>query len=293
MLRSLFHIPPDTKVRTQIANPIVLGNHVEEKDIILDVNVLLNNRDRIDLEMQVANLQYWAARSLYYACRNYTTLDVGKDYEDLKSSIHIGLLDFTLFEDRPSFYDSYVLMEERSYQVYTDKFCIKTLNLSRIDLATDEDRQYNIDKWAQLFKTKTWEDLKMLAEQSPYFDHAARTIYKLTESERIRQQCEAREDYLRQQATLEHLLSDKDKQISRLTAVMSAKDAKISSQAAEMSAKDEKISSQAAEMSAKDEKISSQAAEMSAKDEKISSQAAMIEELKAQLAEKEQAKKDT
>lgn len=38
------------------------------------------------------------------------------------------------------------------------------LNLSRIDLATVEDKQYHIDYWASLFKATTWEEIKMLDE---------------------------------------------------------------------------------------------------------------------------------
>ena len=39
------------------------------------------------------------------------------------------------------------------------------VDLTNISLATAEDKRYNIDKWAKLFKAKTWEDIKMLAKQ--------------------------------------------------------------------------------------------------------------------------------
>jgi hypothetical protein len=29
---------------------------------------------------------------------------------------------------------------------------------------TEEDRHYGIDRWAKLFKTKTWEDLRMITK---------------------------------------------------------------------------------------------------------------------------------
>ncbi len=35
----------------------------------------------------------------------------------------------------------------------------------QIKFATAEDKRYNIDKWAKLFKAKTWEEIKMLAKQ--------------------------------------------------------------------------------------------------------------------------------
>lgn len=39
------------------------------------------------------------------------------------------------------------------------------LDLSRIDLATEEDKQYQLDHWAALFKAKTWEELQMPAQK--------------------------------------------------------------------------------------------------------------------------------
>ena len=63
------------------------------------------------------------------------------------------------------------------------------LDLSCIDLATEEDRQYQLDHWAALFKAKTWEELQMLAQNNNYFKEASETVYELTQEEQIRQQC--------------------------------------------------------------------------------------------------------
>ncbi len=71
------------------------------------------------------------------------------------------------------------------------------LNLSRIDLATTEDKHYQIDYWASLFKSTTWEEIKMLAKDNNYISDATSTVYRLSQEEMIRLQCEAREDYYR------------------------------------------------------------------------------------------------
>ena len=90
--------------------------------------------------------------------------------------------------------------------------CLSCLDLTTIDLATEEGKAYNIHEWAELFKAQTWEDIKMLAAKNQEIDDAATTIYQLTEDERIRQQCEAREDYLRRQKGMQNLL-DRQKQL--------------------------------------------------------------------------------
>ena len=73
------------------------------------------------------------------------------------------------------------------------------LNLTRIDLATVEARQYHIDYWTSLFKATIWEELKMLAEENEFIANASSTVYQLSQEETIRLQCEAREDYYRRE----------------------------------------------------------------------------------------------
>lgn len=87
------------------------------------------------------------------------------------------------------------------------------LNLTRIDLATTEDKACGLDQWASLFKASTWEELKMLAKQDDYINEASATIYQLSQEENIRLQCEAREDYYRRQRSVQSMLDEQDEKI--------------------------------------------------------------------------------
>lgn len=71
------------------------------------------------------------------------------------------------------------------------------LELNQVELATEEDQKYQIDRWAKLFKATTWEDLRMIAEKDEYMSEAAVEMYKMNEDEIIREQCLAREEYYR------------------------------------------------------------------------------------------------
>ncbi len=212
LICSLLHLKPDELRSTEIQNPFILGDSVGEKDIILDIKVVINDNAILDLEMQVVNEHNWVPRSLYYVCSNYKNLKSGEDYNEAMPSVHIGFLDFTLFEEHPALYSTYRMLEIKEHYEYTDKLQIGVLDLTKIDLATEEDKAYNIHEWAELFKAQTWEDIKMLAAKNQEIDDAATTIYQLTEDERIRQQCEAREDYLRRQKGMQNLL-DRQKQL--------------------------------------------------------------------------------
>lgn len=71
------------------------------------------------------------------------------------------------------------------------------LDLNQIELATDDDKAYQLDYWAAFFKATTWEDIKMLASTNEYMAETARTILEACSDAEIRKQCEAREKYER------------------------------------------------------------------------------------------------
>ena len=133
-----------------------------------------------------------------------------------KYGYQIGFLDFTLFPEHPGFYSTYKLEEISEHYLLTDKLSIGVIDLTNINLATDEDKRYNTNKWAKLFKAQTWEEIKMLAVQDNSIDAAAETIYQLSEDERIRQECEAREDYLKRELGMKTMIDDQRKEINEL-----------------------------------------------------------------------------
>ena len=208
---ALLHLDEREVLDVQILNPIELGRHVDEKDFFLDINILLDNRLSVDLEMQVVNEGNWVERSQCYLCRTFDILNKGDSYANVRPAVQIGIMDYTLFPDAPEFYATYRLMNVKSHKIYSDKLRISVLDLKHIELATEEDQAYRIEHWARLFKAATWKELKALAAKNPIFTDAARTAVVLSEDEKIRLQCEAREDYYRRTGW-------KDNYIKQLTA---------------------------------------------------------------------------
>ena len=184
----------------------------------------MNHHTLINLEMQVLNQGNWPDRSLSYLCRTFDQLNQGQDYPEVLPVIHIGILDFTLFPEQPEFYSTYMLLNIRNHTIYSDKITLSVLNLTQIELATSEDQDYNVDYWARLFKATTWEEIRMLASKNDFLNEAANTMYSLSAEEQIRQQCEAREDFYRQQRYVEQ---KHKKELEELKEELSQKDALI------------------------------------------------------------------
>ena len=72
------------------------------------------------------------------------------------------------------------------------------LDLTQLETARSQsETDKKLLKWASIFKAETLEELEQLASGEEVFENMVVTMKKLSEDEKIRMQCEAREDYER------------------------------------------------------------------------------------------------
>ena len=227
LICALLHLDESEVHSVEIINPIILGEAMDAKEIRLDINVILNNRGSINLEMQVANKLNWQNRSLIYLSRSFDSLNRGYDYLEVQPAIHIGFLDYTLFQDHPEFYATYKLMNMKNHHIYSDNFVLSVVDLSRIDLATGEDKKYHIDAWAKLFKATTWEEIKKMAATNEYLQEASKSIFQFNTDEQIRKLCRDRVEYYQDLRNYERAIAQKDTVIDRLQTTIAEQNAMI------------------------------------------------------------------
>ncbi|MDO5340229.1 MAG: Rpn family recombination-promoting nuclease/putative transposase [Eubacteriales bacterium] len=224
----LLHLQPEQIMSIEITNPIILGETIDSRTYVLDVNIVLNNNRMLNLEMQVNNLHDWEERSLCYLCGDFSQLNEGEPYKNIKPVLNIGILDYTLCKEEPKFYAKYYFFDEKTHRLYSDKLGIGVLDLTQIAMATEEDKMYGIDTWARIFKAKTWEELRMAVKNNEYMEEAVETMYTLNADKTVRQQCEARrraeieEKYL--QDEMERLTKEKDELTKKMNQMTEEKD---------------------------------------------------------------------
>ena len=226
LIAALLHLDPKEIKQLTIQNPINLAEDISSKDFIMDIKVLMNDDTLINLEMQVNNEHNWAERSLSYLCRTFDHLYRGQDYEEALPVYHIRFLDFTLFPDYPEFYATYRLLNVKNHHLYSSKFSLSVIDLNQINLATDEDKAYGIDYWARLFKSKTWEEMKMLAKDNEYLDAAANSLFEANSDWMVRERCIARQLAERRERTLARdiqLLQEKNSSLAEMNSSLEAR----------------------------------------------------------------------
>ena len=236
LCRSLLRLSPSDSLHIDLKNPIQLGAAIDNKEFILDLALTINDSLYLNLEMQLYNDGYWPERSLSYTCRSFDNLNRGAEYDEVLPVLHIGFLDFTLFPEHPEFVAEYKMMninpEHRHF--FSDKFRISVVDLTQIERATDEDKRYDIDLWARVLTAKTWEEIDMLAQDNEYLRETSNAMYELDKDRLIRQQCQAREDFLYWERMKENRTKRMEAKIAEQEAELAAKDAELERQRAEL-----------------------------------------------------------
>lgn len=227
--------------KLELTNPISDSDVIDAKSMILDVKAFLNEEAFVNLEMQVINNHNWPERSLSYLARTFDNLKRGEDYNNVRGSYHISFLNFTLFEKYPEFVSEYHMLNINTLYPLTSKLGLTMVDLTHIELATDEDISSQRDLWAMFFKATTWEELYMLAEKNSIFNETTVIIRQVSEEEHLRQLYEAREDQLRQQRDFHkyynNLIAAKDAEIADKDAEIADKDAEIAELKRQLNAK--------------------------------------------------------
>ena len=154
---------------------------------------------------------------------------------------------------------TYKLLNVKNHNVYTDKFIINVVDLTRINMATKEDKLYGVDKWAAFFKADKWEDIIMLADQMPSLQTSVETLYQLNTDEQIRETCDR---FIRAE--------NRERGYKNW----------IASQAEEIAKQKEELDAQKAELAVQKEELANKDAE----NEKLKEE---IERLKLQIAQKQ------
>ena len=195
-ISAVLGIRPEEIIQTTLLPTHLRKESQEGKLGILDVRVLLNGDIQINMEMQVAPFELWAERSLFYLGKMYIDqIKEGEDYDVLKKCIHIGILDFVMFQEDEEFYSRFHIWEDQRHRKYTDKLEVHILELPKLDRYRYP--QTELLKWARFINAERKEDLEMIAKTDKFLGKAYEALTNLSADEKKRLEYEAREKAIR------------------------------------------------------------------------------------------------
>ena len=114
---------------------------------------------------------------------SYDNVAKGDEYINVKPVYHIGFLNYTLFPEYTESFAKYRMMNIENHNLYTAKFNLYVVDLTQIELATQEDVDTGLVYWTQVFKAKTWEELRQMAERNQELQEATEALYFYNQDE--------------------------------------------------------------------------------------------------------------
>ena len=132
---------------------------------------------------------------MFYLSKMYVDqIHEGEDYGQLKKCIHVGILDFKLFDDE-EYYSRFHIWEDNRRLQYSDKFEIRVLELPKLEKYDYPETE--LLKWARFFNATDKEELEMAAEGNEYTQKAYDRLVELSADEEKRMEYEERQKALR------------------------------------------------------------------------------------------------
>jgi predicted transposase/invertase (TIGR01784 family) len=161
-LNAVLLLENNNKIETvEILTPYQLPALKGCKVTIVDVKAKDQNNKSYIVEMQVAELEGFDKRVLYYASKSYSSqIDRGDDYEKLNPTYFIGILDFEITEN------TNYISRQKIYDIETGQSYLKDIEFHFIELPKftkkSDELTSIIEQW--IYFIKNAENLEVIPE---------------------------------------------------------------------------------------------------------------------------------
>ena len=150
--------------------------NISQKGVRLDILATTDNGELVNIEMQKKDEKDMSARALFYWSRIFAgQLEVSEEYHNLRRTISISILDFTLFKDDERFWRKGYIKDEETNEKFTDMLEMHFIELNKMRQVRDESP---ITFWIEFFKNPYSEKVQALCEFVPEIKEAKEVFEK-------------------------------------------------------------------------------------------------------------------
>ena len=185
LIAALLGIALESIEQFTVRNPEMPPEVLGDKFCRLDINMTVN-KQRIDLEVQVAFEGDYPERVMLYWAREFSTaLPAGQSYSMLPRTIIISIIDFNLF-DCAEYHSFFQPLEVTRHTLLSDKMGFHFFELKKLPVTVSE--KDSLLLWLSLFRAETEEDLEKIKNMGvPTMDQAINAYYTITASSEFRE----------------------------------------------------------------------------------------------------------
>ena len=203
-LADILEIKPDDIKEIHFDNVELPSEYCGEKFSRLDLKLELKDVNDsetkiINIEMQVNSEPAFKDRTLYYWSKIYSEeLKTSEEYDSLRKTICINIINFNLFES-PEYQSHFQILEKERKELLTDKFSIYFFELRKVKKSQ---KGKPVEDWLKLINAEKEEEL-MALEMSTKIPEVKDVIVKVRElsaDEKLRRLAFYREKRLHDEA---------------------------------------------------------------------------------------------
>lgn len=161
-----------------LKNPYNLADYIKGKMSILDIKAVDNNGAWYDIEMQLAEQGYYDKRAFYYWAKVYTEqIESGDDYDILKKTIGINILDFNYISEK-DYHNVYKVYNEKTKNELSDLFQMHFIELNKFNKGIGEVKTA-LDRWVTFLNRAYEYDKNKLPEELAKDESIKKAVEKL------------------------------------------------------------------------------------------------------------------
>ena len=169
----------------------------EDKLGILDLELDINDSEKVDVEIQLVDRSNIQERLLFYFSKlYYNEVKKGDDYKKAKRVVMVAILDYDLdlTKEIKRMETKWKLREENEKDlVLTDKIEIAIIELSKVRAEYEKNKQNKKAQWALFINDPNTREVKEIMKENEDIEEAVVTVHKMTEDEKMRRIADLRE----------------------------------------------------------------------------------------------------
>lgn len=169
----------------------------ENKLGILDLQIDVNNNEKVDVEIQLINNKNLQERLLYYFSRLYSSqVHRGDNYRDSKRIILVAILDYELDVTKKvkKFETIWNLREcQNPEKILTDKIEIHIIELKKVRNTYEQNKENKKAQWMLFLDDPNSKEVKEIMKENEDVKEAIVEVHKMTEDEKVKRLAELRE----------------------------------------------------------------------------------------------------
>ena len=175
----------------------LLSDTLDKKTGILDLQIDVNNTEKVDVEVQLVERSNLPERLLFYFSKLYLKgIGKGEDYRIAKRVVLIAIIDYNLkieIEDKKMETIWQIVEKNHPKTILTNKFEIHILELEKVKEEYKKNKENKKAQWLLFLDDPETKEVKEIMEKNEDVKEAVIEVLKLSQDEQLQREAELRE----------------------------------------------------------------------------------------------------